>query len=95
MLKIIAIQQVNISRVLVNGVPGRKIVHVHGLRQGHPLSPKLFVIAMKVVTLVTCRAAEHGLLSPISNATNMEKLSIYADECGVLFVKPTFLDVIR
>ena len=34
------------SRVLVNGVPGPKIIHRRGVRQGDSLSPLLFVLAM-------------------------------------------------
>jgi hypothetical protein len=46
------------TRVSVNGVPGRRIAHAHGLRQGDLLSPQLFMLAMEVVTKIFCRAME-------------------------------------
>jgi hypothetical protein len=53
------------TKVLVNGSPGRKIAHARGLRQGDPLSPQLFVLAMEIVTLIFRRAADQGLLLPV------------------------------
>jgi hypothetical protein len=75
------------TRVSVNGVPGDRIVHARGLRQGDPLSPQLFVLAMEVVTLLVLRATELGLLDRIGNCTHTQRLSIYADDV-VVFVKP-------
>jgi hypothetical protein len=34
------------SRILLNGVPGTPIKHERSLRQGDPLSPMLFILAM-------------------------------------------------
>jgi hypothetical protein len=81
------------TRISVNGVPGNRIAHARGLRQGDPLSPQLFVLAMEVVTLLICRAAEQGLLSGIGNCNNLQRLSIYADDV-VLFAKPTVQDLV-
>jgi hypothetical protein len=79
--------------VLVNGSPGKKIVHARGLRQGDPLSPQLFVLSMEVVTLIFSKAVDYGLLSPIGNCTKLQRLSIFADDV-VLFVKPTLGDLV-
>jgi hypothetical protein len=51
------------TRVIVNGVPGRKIIHARGLRQGYPSSPLYFFMAMEVLTLMISRAVENNLLS--------------------------------
>jgi hypothetical protein len=74
-------------------VPGRKIVHARGLRQGDPLSPLLFVLSMEVATLLIKRAVEYGLLAPIGNCTTTQRVSIYADDV-VLFIKPEVQDLV-
>jgi hypothetical protein len=34
------------SQIMLNGIPGRPIKYARGLRQGHYLSPMLFILAM-------------------------------------------------
>jgi hypothetical protein len=81
------------TKLLVNGAPGRKIWHARGVRQGDPLSPQLFVLAMEAVTLLFCQAAARGLLSPIGRCSQVQRLSIFADDV-VVFVKPTVRDLV-
>ncbi|KAJ0946971.1 putative RNA-directed DNA polymerase [Helianthus annuus] len=47
--------------VLVNGSPSKEFRFKRGLRQGDPLSPFLFIIAMEVITLFINRACASGL----------------------------------
>jgi hypothetical protein len=81
------------TKVMVNGSPGRKIAHARGLCQGDPLSPQLFVLAMEVVIVLFRRAADHGFLSPLGNCTQVQRVSIFADDV-VIFVKPTTQDLV-
>jgi hypothetical protein len=81
------------TRISVNGSLGAKICHARGLRQGDPLSPQLFALAMEAITLMVCRAAEAGLLSTLGNCTQLQRVSIYTDDV-VLFVKPSIQDLV-
>lgn len=80
------------SRVVVNGSVGEKIMHVCGLRQGEPLSPLLFVIAIDVLTGMMIKAQEGQVLSKIPGCLPMQRLSLYADDV-VLFIRPSRPDL--
>jgi hypothetical protein len=79
------------TQILVNGIPGRQIRYVRGLRQGDPTSPQLFVMVMEVLTMLVVRATEEGLLAPIVRCAPKQRISIYADDVA-LFLKPHVQD---
>jgi hypothetical protein len=75
------------SRVTVNGVPNPPIHHGRGLRQGDPLSPLLFVLAIDPLQKILKIAAESRALSKLGNRSPILRISLYADDVA-LFVKP-------
>jgi hypothetical protein len=80
------------TRVLLNGIPGDIISHRRGLRQGGPLSPMLFILAMDVLGFLITKAENDGLLRPIAPRTLQHRLSFYADDV-VLFLHPIAEDI--
>jgi hypothetical protein len=50
------------SKVLLNGKPGASIAHARGLRQGDPISPMLFILAIDPLHHLFRLASEEGLL---------------------------------
>jgi len=75
------------SRVLLNGDPGTAFWHNRGLRQGDPLSPMLFILAIDPLQRIFAKAALSGILTPIRSRTVRCRISLYADDAGV-FVTP-------
>jgi len=75
------------TRILLNAEPGEPIQHQRGLRQGDPLSPMLFILVMDVLNSLFVKAANEGLLQPLSPRVTGQRLSLYADDVA-LFIKP-------
>ncbi|KAM0838878.1 hypothetical protein ACQ4PT_060692 [Festuca glaucescens] len=80
------------SRVLLNGVAGDPIKHGRGLRQGDPLSPLLFVLAIDPISQILEMATEHGLLHKIARRGAILRTSLYADDAAI-FLAPFKEDV--
>jgi hypothetical protein len=54
------------TQVLLNGIPGTRIFHRRGLRQGDPLPPMLFILVMDVLGHMVSKAAEEGMFQPLA-----------------------------
>jgi hypothetical protein len=80
------------SRILLNGVPTTPIKHGRGLRQGYPLSPLLFVIAIDPLQKILDLATEEGHLAKFRGKHTVIWTSMYVDDTTI-FVKPYKRDV--
>lgn len=76
------------SRILLNGAPGDHIYHARGLRQGDPLSPMLFILAMEPLQQIMKEAEEANILSNLFQRQRRFQCSLYADDVAI-FAKPT------
>jgi hypothetical protein len=81
------------TRIVVNGTPGRLICHARGLRQGDPLSPMLFVIAMEGLNQLLKAAEQQALLHSFGHDGINERAYFYADDV-VFFIKPVEQDLV-
>jgi hypothetical protein len=80
------------SRILLNGIPGRPIKHERGLKQGDPISPMLFILAMDPLQRILHLVVEKDVLHPILPRSKGIKASLYADD-ATLFVSPNKQDI--
>ena len=80
------------SRVLLNGVAGPPVLHGRGLRQGDPLSPLLFVLAIDPLTQILENATSEGLLHKLRGRDTFLRTSLYADDAAV-FLAPIKEDI--
>ena len=81
------------TKVLLNGRPGNRIYHARGLRQGDPLSPMLFVLAMEVLGGLIRWAESQSIFSPLRCAAVRSRVSLYADDV-VMFITPKVNDIV-
>lgn len=77
--------------MLINGRPGHRIRHSHGLHQGDPLSPLLFVIVMEVLNELIAEADRRGVLTPLPGNVIKFRASVYTDDL-VVFLAPISQD---
>ena len=80
------------SRVLLNGIAGAPIKHGRGLRQGDPLSPLLFVLAIDPLHHILRKATEQGHLHEIGGRAPTIRTSLYVDDAAI-FVAPKKEDI--
>jgi hypothetical protein len=74
------------SSYLLNGDPGKRVLHCRGVRQGDPLSPMLFLLAMDPLHRLFKKAQDLGLLEKVSSACDNFRMALYADGV-VVFIK--------
>jgi mannosylglycoprotein endo-beta-mannosidase len=75
------------SRVLLNGVPGAPIVHGRGLRQGDPLSPLLFDLAIDPLQEFLDLASTNGDQHRLHGRGPSIRTSLYVDDAAI-FIAP-------
>jgi len=80
------------SRALLNGVPRGKFCHARGVRQGDPLSPMLFILAMDPLQRLLDLATSHNVLTQLPLVAAKWRTSMYADDAAI-FVNPKKEDI--
>ena len=80
------------SRVLINGLQGPSFHHARGVRQGDPLSPMLFILAMDPLQRMLELATQNGAISPLPSTIARWIVSLYADDAAI-FLNPTKDDI--
>jgi hypothetical protein len=68
------------------------IKHARGLRQGDPLSPLLFVLAIDPLQKILELATQHNLLHKIRGRRTVMRMSLYAGDVAI-FVAPIKEDI--
>jgi hypothetical protein len=81
------------TKIILNGQPRKRICHARGLRQGDPLSPLLFVLAMEPLNALFRLAVSKQLLGALGTANVPEQIFLYADDV-ILFSSPAEQDLV-
>jgi retron-type reverse transcriptase len=76
------------SVALLNRQPGPTFWHGRGVRQGDPLSPMLFILAMDPLQRLLDLATEHRIISPLPPSVARWRISMYADDAAI-FINPS------
>uniref|UniRef100_A0A8I6WU71 Reverse transcriptase domain-containing protein n=1 Tax=Hordeum vulgare subsp. vulgare TaxID=112509 RepID=A0A8I6WU71_HORVV len=80
------------TKVLLNGNPGPAIWHRRGLRQGDPVSPQLFVLAVDTLGGLFHHAVELRVMQQLHPRRAIPTISLYADDV-ILLCHPSPNDI--
>ena len=75
------------SSFFLNGIPGKRIQHRRGLRQGDPLSPFLFILAIDPLHHLLQAVVEQHTIAPLPGRDLKLRISLYADD-AFIFTNP-------
>jgi hypothetical protein len=81
------------SCAILNGHKGPSFSHARGVRQGDPLSPMLFILAMDPLQRLLDMATQQGILTPVPPVAAKWRTSMYADDAAI-FINPIKEDVV-
>lgn len=81
----------SVLRVLINGRPSNPIIPSRGVRQGDPLSPYLFILAMEYLSLSITHLVSQGHWNPIHINSKAPRVShlLFADDI-ILFARADY-----
>ena len=68
--------------VLVNGIPTEKFTPTHGIRQGDPISPYLFLLCAEALSFLLIRAEHDGFLTGVPTSKRGPRINhqFFADD---------------